>query len=134
MGKPKTMMIDDEKYIREADVQKSETIEWNGEKTLQSRWIGKKVLVRSINEGINAGIVVLADSTGVELKNVRRLYYYRPANRHDSWYEGVSESGLHPDSKVSNTKDSKLIVEDYSLTKCTDKAFTSIMEKEPNGS
>lgn len=125
--------IDDVEYVR-ADAMKSETVEFTGEETIASRSIGKKVLVRSRNEGINAGIVVLADETGIELKNVRRLYYYRPKDSSTSWYEGVAMTGLHSDSKVSSTVDSKIIIEDYSIIECTELAFGSIMGMNPNES
>ena len=116
-------------YIR-AD--KCKTVEFTGEKTVASRMIGQKVIVRSRNEGINIGEVVVADNTGVELKNCRRIWYHKPKDESLSWYEGVAMSGLSDDSKVSGTVDSKLILEDYSMTKVSDKIFTSIMEKTPN--
>ena len=116
-------------YIR-AD--KCKTVEFTGEKTVASRMIGKKVIVRSRNEGINIGEVVVADNTGVELKNCRRIWYHKPKDESLSWYEGVAMSGLSDDSKISGTVDSKLILEDYSMTKVSDKIFTSIMEKTPN--
>lgn len=100
--------------------------------TIASRMIGKNVIVRSRNEGINAGTVVLADDTGVELKNCRRIWYHRPKEKSLSWYEGVSVSGLSDDSKVSGTVSQKIIIEDYSMIECTDEAFKSIMGKTPN--
>lgn len=107
-------------------------VNYNGEKTISSRMIGKNVIVRSINEGINAGTVVLADDTGVELKNCRRIWYHRPKDKALSWYEGISVSGLSIDSKVSNTVKRKVIIEDYSMTECEDEAFKSIMSHTPN--
>ena len=90
--------------------------------------IGKKVIVRSRNEGINAGIVVLADHTGIELTSCRRLWHHKPLNKDLAWYEGVAVSGISSDSKVSGTVDSKIIIEDYSMTECADDAFKTIME------
>ena len=123
------ILINGEQFIKETEVEK---IEWTGEKTIASRMTGKKVLVRSRNEGINAGVVVLADETGVELKDCRRLYYHRPKKETLSWYEGVAMSGLNEDSKVSGTVNRKVILEDYSMTECTEDAFKSIMELKPN--
>lgn len=100
--------------------------------SIASRMIGKKVIVRSRNEGINAGIVVLADESGVELRNCRRIWYHKPKNKAYSWYEGVSVCGISDDSKVSCTVNTKVIIEDYSMTICTDEAFKSIMEITPN--
>ena len=107
-------------------------VEFTGEESVATRMIGKKVIVRSRNEGINAGIVVIADETGVELKECRRIWYHKPKDKALSWYEGVAETGLSDDSKVSGTVKRKVIIEDYSMTECTDKAFKSIMEKTPN--
>lgn len=125
------MKIDDVEYIRKDSV-KSETVEFTGEETIASRMIGKPVIVRSRNEGINAGVVVLADETGVELKNCRRIWYHRPKDNSVSWYEGVAETGLDDRSKVSGTVAQKIIIEDYSMTLCQDDAFKSIMELTPN--
>lgn len=129
--KPKTIKIDNVEYVRKSDVV-AETVEFTGEESIATRMIGKKVLVRSRNEGINAGIVVLADQSGVELKDCRRIWYHKPLDKSLSWYEGVAVSGISSDSKVSGTVDSKIIIEDYSMTICSDDAFESIMELKPN--
>lgn len=88
--------------------------------------IGKYVIVRSRNEGINAGEVVAADDTGVVLKNARRMWYHKPAVKTESWYEGVANHGLSDDSKVSGVVSEKVIIEDYSMVTCTDVARQSI--------
>jgi len=49
-----------------------------------------------------------------------------------SWYEGVALSGVSEDSKVSCTVGGKMIIEDYSMTICTEEAQNSIMGKTPN--
>lgn len=100
-----------------------------GENGVASAANGTNVIVRSRNEGINCGTVVAADNTGVILKDVRRIWYHKPANKKLSWYEGVAISGLSDDSKVSCTVPQKIIIEDYSVTKVTDEAYQSIMEK-----
>lgn len=128
---PKTMKIDDVEYVRKDSV-KNEVVEFTGDETVASRAIGEKVIVRSRNEGVNAGIVVLADETGVELKSCRRIWYHKPKDKSLSWYEGVAETGLDSSSKVSGTVSQKIIIEDYSMTKCTEDAFKSIMEITPN--
>lgn len=91
-----------------------------------SSMIGKYVIVRSRNEGINAGEVVAADDTGVVLKNARRLWYHKPAVKTESWYEGVANHGLSDDSKVSGVVSEKVIIEDYSMVACADVARQSI--------
>ena len=130
MAKPRTLKIDDVEYIRADSA--FETVEFTGEETIASRMIGKKVIVRSRNEGINAGIVVVADNTGVELKDCRRMWYHRPKDKSVSWYEGVATTGLDSSSKVSCVVSSKLIIEDYSMTACTDDSFNSIMDIVPH--
>lgn len=98
---------------------------------LFKHWIDKFVIVRSRNEGVNAGLVVDADETGVVLKQSRRLYYHRPADTNTSWYEGVAKVGLSDDSKVGEICE-KLIVEDYSLTLCSETAKDSILNAKTN--
>ena len=97
-------------------------------KNLGDRYIGKFVICRSNNEGINAGTVVDLDATGVILENVRRLWDHAPEDKSMCWYEGVSISGLADESVVSVAVSQKLISEDYSLTLCTKLAEHSIME------
>lgn len=89
-----------------------------------SAMLGKYVIVRSRNEGVNAGLVLLADETGVFLKGARRLWYHKPAGK-SSWYEGVSVEGLSIDSKCSARRD-KAIIEPYSMVECTEQARKSI--------
>lgn len=92
-----------------------------------SNYIGKYVICRTRNEGVNAGKVVALDDTGVVLEDSRRLYYHKPINKNVSWYEGVAKYGLDISSKVGTSAE-KIIVEDYSLTLCTSKAERSIRE------
>ena len=131
-NKPKTIMIDDEKYIRESDVNVEE-VNITVNKSVAEAYIGNKAIIRTRNEGINAGIIVAADDTGIVLKDCRRIWYHRPKNNKLSWYEGVAVSGLSSDSKVSGTVPTKVLIENYSITICTDEAFKSTMEQEPNG-
>ena len=131
MSKPETMMIDNVKYVREDSV-KTEVVNFTGDETVATRMIGKPVIVRSINEGINAGVVVVADGTGVELKDCRRIWYHKPKDENLSWYEGVATSGISLDSKVSGTVKRKVIIEDYSMTELEKSSYKSIMELKPN--
>lgn len=95
-------------------------------KTLYARYIDKYVIVRSRNEGINCGYVVAADETGVILREARRLWYHKPADKSQSWYEGVANHGISSDSKISAIVAEKAIVENYSITLCTEKARQSL--------
>lgn len=91
---------------------------------LLKQYIGKYVIVRSRNEGVNAGTVKDLDSTGIILSDARRLWYH-DVEGSESWYEGVATNGLSKYSKVS-VEIEKAIVEDYSITVCSDKAKESI--------
>ena len=99
-------------------------------KGIGQNFVGKYVIVRSYNEGINAGYVVEMDDTGIVLKEARRIWYHRPADKSQSWYEGVALSGLSADSKLSPVVQHKVIMEDYSITECTELAQKSIESKE----
>lgn len=99
--------------------------------SLRSEFIGKYVICRSRNEGINAGKVLKADETGVILEDARRIYYHKPLNKNKSWYEGVAQSGLSSDSKISGEV-VKVISEDYSLTICSSEAEESIRNAKEN--
>ena len=101
--------------LREIKQLKSLLNDFNCEKpsnTIYSKYIGKYVLCRTRNEGVNAGYVKQMDNTAIILEECRRLYYHKPLNNELSWYEGVAESGLSSVSKVSS-KATKVIVEDY---------------------
>lgn len=98
---------------------------------LLSRYIGQYVICRTRNEGVNAGEVVALDETGVILKDARRLYYHKPSDTKLSWYEGVAISGISQDSKLSAPVE-KVIIEEYSLTVCSEKAKLSIISAKNN--
>lgn len=98
---------------------------------LGSQFIGKYVIVRSRNEGVNAGKVIDLDCTGIILEDARRLYYHRPADKELSWYEGVAIEGISEDSKVGAAV-TKVIIEDYSITICSEKAEKSIRNSKNN--
>lgn len=92
---------------------------------IYDNYVGKYVICRSRNEGINAGKVIAIDDTGVVLEDARRLYYHKPVNKNVSWYEGVALYGLDSSSKVGAPVE-KVISEDISLTICTNEAEKSI--------
>src|SRR5690606_28779292 len=66
---------------------------------IAQRLIGKHVIVRSRNEGINFGKLEAADETGCVITDARRIWYHKPADSKMAWYEGVALSGLHRSSK-----------------------------------
>lgn len=89
-------------------------------------FIGKYAIIRSRNEGINAGMIVALDDTGIVLKDARRLWHHKPKDKSHSWYEGVSQFGLSDDSRTSCVTPRKAIIEDYSITLCSEIAQQSI--------
>lgn len=88
--------------------------------------IGEYVIVRSRNEGVNAGVVSSISNGSISLKECRRLWWFKPKSKSSSWYEGVSIHGLSSDSKVSEPVRLKIICEDFSITVCTKEAKESI--------
>lgn len=120
--------LEEYKQLKELfNIQNTEDVKSN----LFDRYKGKYVICRTRNEGINAGFVEEADETGVILLQARRLYYHKPSNKKLSWYEGVALEGLSDESKTGAIVE-KVIIEDYSLTICTDKAKKSILEAPTN--
>ncbi len=91
-----------------------------------SKNIGKKVIVRTRNEGLNFGTLTHAERDGCVLQNAQRLYRPISKNNDMAWYEGVAQSGLDERSKISSPVKEKVIVEDYSITLCTAEAILSI--------
>ena len=100
--------------------------------TIHNRHVGKYVIVRSRNEGINFGEIVECDETGIVLKGAIRLWSHAPRSRSMSWYEGVALSGLSADSNISPAVDEKVIIEEYSITVCSSDAIKSITEHKPH--
>jgi len=100
--------------------------------SLFSDYIGEYVIVRSRNEGINAGYVKALDDTGIVLTEARRLYYHKPLDKNMSWYEGVATVGCSSDTKISNAVKEKIIVEDYSITVCSKEAEEVIKNATTN--
>jgi len=91
------------------------------------------VIVRSRNEGINAGYVVAATKDGIKLRSVRRIWHHKPLDETQAWYEGVANSGVSEDSKLSPAVSTKTIIEAYSTTCCSDAARESIEGKQSHG-
>lgn len=85
--------------------------------------IGKYVIVRSRNEGVNFGKLVEADETGCILEECSRLWYHK--GKSANWYEGVANTGVSDDTKMS-IPTQKIIIENYSITTCSEFAISSI--------
>lgn len=91
--------------------------------------IGKWAIIRTRNAGLNFGLVAEADNTGVVLKHARRLHRVATAKGVEAWYEGVSKHGLADWCNISAEVDTKIIIEDYEITLCTDEAAERIKNK-----
>jgi len=129
---PETMMINKVEYVRKDSVV-NEVFEFTGEKTVASVAIGKNMIVRTRNAGLLVGTVELADETGIVLINSRRIHYHRPKNKKMSWYEGLAESGIDENSKVSCSVKRRVVIEDYECTEFSKQEYyKSIMELIPN--
>ena len=121
------MVIDGVKWVREDSI-----LAGSSDGVVKAA-VGKYCICRSYNEGLNAGVVVAADESGVVLKDARRIHYHKPADNAVAWYEGVALSGLHSSSRVAAPV-TKVIVEKYSLTECSTVAEKSIREHPSYGS
>jgi hypothetical protein len=100
---------------------------------LLTRYVGQRVIVRSINEGLNFGKVVGICRGFIVLEDARRIWRPVTKNGEPSWYEGVANVGLDRDrGKISISVQQKVIVEDYSITLCTERAAKSLMEAPAN--
>ena len=95
---------------------------------IYKKYIGKYVIVRTYNEGINAGVLEDADVGICVISQARRLWKHCPKDTNTKWYEGVSVTGLGSESLLSIPVPTKIIVEDYSITVCTAEAEKSIRE------
>ena len=92
---------------------------------------GKYVLVRTRNAGVIFGKVVESDYGYIHLVESRRLWRLISKDKSQSWYEGVANSGLDDESKVSAPVE-RFITEDYELVLCSDVAIESIRGFETN--
>lgn len=88
-------------------------------------WIGKYVVVRCRDAGVHAGILQSRTDRACELKESRRLWYWKAANK-AAFLSGVATEGLdHGVSKVGAPVDI-LLTENCEIIACTDAAAESI--------
>lgn len=92
--------------------------------TFADRW----AIIRSRNEGVNFGCIKYADENTIIIIRARRLWFYRPEDTSQSWYEGVANTGVSKDSKLSPAVEMKAIVEPYSITVCTEGAAENLRD------
>ena len=90
---------------------------------------GKYVIVRTYSAGVFAGTLVARDGREVELKNARRLWYWRgAASCSELAMKGVSKPA---DCKFPAPVDSVLLLEAIEILPVTKVAQKSIEEVKP---
>jgi hypothetical protein len=85
--------------------------------------VGKKCIFRSYASGVHYGELVEKDGKEVIIKNARRLWYWKTANKGISLSE-VAISGLAKDSKVCAPVD--IWLEAIEIIPCTKEAIKNI--------
>lgn len=88
------------------------------------KFLGAKVIVRTVNAGVHYGELVEKDGKEVILHDARRLWYWKTANRGISLSE-VANAGLANDSKVCATVAS-IWLEAIEIIPCTSEAVANI--------
>lgn len=91
--------------------------------------IGKYVIVRCRDAGVHAGELVSHEGREAVLKDSRRLWYWKPAEKM-KFLSGVAISGLHSASQIGETLPLLHLTETCEIILTTPKAETSIREKE----
>lgn len=110
-------MIDDEKYVREADIKTSEpAVKVDGM---------DYVIIRTNSAGVHAGYLQSDDGNRVELVNARRLYYWSgAATLSELAMKGVSK----PDNCKFPCEVDSIKLRDIEIIKCTEEARLSIKD------
>lgn len=94
--------------------------------TTTDPWIGKYVVVRCRDAGVHAGTLVSHRERQCELKDSRRLWYWKVAGN-GAFLSGVASKGLdHAESKVGSPVDI-LLTENCEIITCTDAARDNIV-------
>ena len=92
---------------------------------MQTGLVGKYVIVRCREAGVHAGELVAHEGREATLKNSRRLWYWKPANR-KKFLSGVAIAGLHANSKIGAALPLLHLTETCEIILCTDAAAESI--------
>ena len=92
--------------------------------SIHAPFIGKYVIVRTHDAGVHAGILAASNGRECVLHEARRLWQWKPAA--GMWLDGVANSGLHTESRISEPVAERLLTEDCEITVCTPQAEQSI--------
>lgn len=90
----------------------------------QSFLIGRKVIIRTYSAGVHYGELVEKDGAEVILKDARRLWYWKTANKGISLSE-VANVGLAKDSKACEPVDNIWLIA-IEIIPCTKEAIKNI--------
>ena len=88
--------------------------------------IGRYVIVRCRDAGVHSGFLESRNGRECVLTQSRRLWYWKPAK--GKWLNGIANSGLHKDSKISDPVSRIALTEDCELIECNAVAEKSIRE------
>ncbi len=89
-----------------------------------SALVGKKCIIRTYSAGVHFGELIEKDGKEVILKNARRLWYWKTANKGISLSE-VANEGLAKDSKICAPVD-LIWLEANEIIPCTKEAIKNI--------
>jgi hypothetical protein len=95
------------------------------EHKLDNKMIGKYVIIRCHDAGVHAGYLESYDGRSAILTDVRRLWYWRPANK-QKYLSGVATAGLHESSKVGAKVERTHFTEDCEIIQVSPTAILSI--------
>lgn len=90
----------------------------------KSFFVGRKVIIRTYSAGVHYGELVEKDGAEVILKDARRLWYWKTANKGISLSE-VANVGLAKDSKVCESVDN-IWLNAIEIIPCTKEAIKNI--------
>jgi hypothetical protein len=84
--------------------------------------IGKFVIVRTYSAGVHAGTLVSQTGKNVELKDARRIWYWKGANT----LHELANGGVGKGSKISDAVPSIVLTEAIEIIPSTEKAEKSL--------
>lgn len=90
-------------------------------------WIGKYVVVRTRDAGVHAGTLISRNGRECELKDSRRLWYWKVANN-GAFLSGVATAGLDQKASKVGAPIDVLLTENCEIIACSDDAAKSITE------
>ena len=87
---------------------------------------GEYVIVRCRDAGVHAGILMSLDGRTAVLKNSRRLWYWKVAEKQHS-LSGVASVGITSESKIPAVVETAILPEACEVLSVSDKAMKTIV-------